>query len=591
MILVAWHVDTWCLATIEHQKPGLPAFAGNDEWCKRSLAPAYCGRDLANDQRHRLSRIDITRNFTRRSKGVSSDAMYFMAQIEKALHAPIQLGAVVICALQWSCLTSNAFASAPKVTAVGAAEYSTFYLAETGVLYSMGAGNALGELGLNNGGNPAYFATPMSFPAGTVIRQVSGGLHQSLALDSNGDVWVWGAFLSAGNPPGGGSSNRSVPYKVLSDNLGNAFGNVSTIYAGATINAAIKSDGSLWIWGDAAGGWLANGQNGAWTEYPTRVNLAGPVKQFSQSYAATALLQDGSVYSWGGGGGYQSRRDLGLPYAGIDLIDYSLPQRVNFPAGAPPMVAMAVSGAGARVFLSNDGQLFGYGYHGELLGQGTGASNVAVNLATPKRIDGDLAITIPVNGPVRKIAASNTAFFAILNDASLWAWGDAAQGEVGNGQGMNWALAYNCQSLGTCGISNPGGGGGPYKSSWGVAEVLVRQATRLLPGVAVDQVFAGNAAAYYAYAIDSNQRLYSWGRNKTGNLGNGVYAATSTQAANLPNSWDVTTATPVSPLTMTTYRCVPSPFCLNYPADQSCRYTQSDGICPASVSLLIDGFE
>jgi len=100
--------------------------------------------------------------------------------------------------------------------------------------------------------------------------------------------------------------------------------------------------------------------------------------------------------------------------------------------------------------------------------------------------------------------------------------------------------------------------------------LLVATAVHIAPGVHnFTRLFTGPADVFYAYALTADGQLYSWGRNKTGALGNGVYPMNSQQAATYPNSWDVTTPTRVSPMTATD-KPVSSPECVQNPGAASC---------------------
>jgi alpha-tubulin suppressor-like RCC1 family protein len=85
---------------------------------------------------------------------------------------------------------------------------------------------------------------------------------------------------------------------------------------------------------------------------------------------------------------------------------------------------------------------------------------------------------------------------------------------------------------------------------------MVYAPVQIVPGVSnFSQIFANTAYDFYVYALTADGKLYSWGRNKTGTLGNGVYpmaadgnpGTASNISANHPNSWDVPTATLVTP--------------------------------------------
>ena len=410
------------------------------------------------------------------------------------------------------------------------------------------------------------------------FTDVQGGLHQAIALDTAGSVWTWGVFLTSpsGHDPGSGSTDASTPYKITQDANGNAFNHVIKVHASQVVDAAIKDDGTLWIWGDASGGLLADGTDADWVAYPTQVNLpvATGVKiiQISIGYAtAVALGSDGSVWTWGSGGSaaspptntYQAQRDLGISNTSAD---YKVAHQVAFPTSAGKIVDIVSGCSYFHLALDINGQLYGWGYHAELLGLGTGGYGVTKTQLTPVALNTQLGFT----QAVAKISASYASVHAILADGTLWGWGDAAQGEVGNGQELDYANNPYA--------SNSGSSGGAYRWDWGVGEKLVMQPVQLMSSVGCfTDVFSGSAMIFYSYALDCNGNLYSWGRNKTNNLGNGVYpqlpggAYSGGITANLPNSWDVPLITLINPFALTAAIPTNSPYCVAHPTDSQCH--------------------
>ena len=78
----------------------------------------------------------------------------------------------------------------------------------------------------------------------TDIIQVAVGDNHSVALDANGDVWVWGnnSKYQLGN---GTTVNSSVPVKMTT------VSGIVNISAAGNYTLAVKNDGTLWSWGEA----------------------------------------------------------------------------------------------------------------------------------------------------------------------------------------------------------------------------------------------------------------------------------------------------------------------------------------------------
>src|SRR5574340_374357 len=113
--------------------------------------------------------------------------------------------------------------------------------------------NDAGALGItttgNCNGNPCS-TTPEQISNLTNIVTLSGGNSDTLALKSDGTVWSWGynQFGEIGN----GTASLSIPNPVQVTGLAN----VTAIAAGFEHSLAVKTDGTVWAWGDDAGGEL-----------------------------------------------------------------------------------------------------------------------------------------------------------------------------------------------------------------------------------------------------------------------------------------------------------------------------------------------
>lgn len=121
--------------------------------------------------------------------------------------------------------------------------------------------NDFGQLGngtINTTGckcNP----TPGAVSGLTNVIAVSGGANHSLALKSDGTVWAWGLNSNA-QLGDGTTTNRLTPVQVrIGIGGSNYINDIIAIDAGGYHNLALKSDGTVWAWGDNNSGQIGDG--------------------------------------------------------------------------------------------------------------------------------------------------------------------------------------------------------------------------------------------------------------------------------------------------------------------------------------------
>ena len=94
------------------------------------------------------------------------------------------------------------------------------------------------------------FAADVNEAVSVGAKEVSLGNKHSAAIKEDGSLWMWG-WNDNGQLGDGTTTNTSTPIKILED--------VKEVSLGQGYSAAIKEDGSLWMWGQNDYGQLGDG--------------------------------------------------------------------------------------------------------------------------------------------------------------------------------------------------------------------------------------------------------------------------------------------------------------------------------------------
>ncbi|NBU70778.1 MAG: hypothetical protein EBS53_04910 [Bacteroidetes bacterium] len=177
---------------------------------------------------------------------------------------------------------------------------STIAIKTNGTLWVAGRSD-YGQLGQNN---TQSRSSPTQLGALTTWASASAGGNFNMAIKTDGTLWGWGNNIH-GNLGNSNNTNMSSPVQV------GALTNWSSISASAHAYMhclAIKTDGSLWSWGNNNNGQLGR-NNTINVNSPNQIGALTTWSQVTTGRSMSAAIKtDGTLWVWGN----NSRGQLGL---------------------------------------------------------------------------------------------------------------------------------------------------------------------------------------------------------------------------------------------------------------------------------------
>ena len=431
---------------------------------------------------------------------------------------------------------------------------SSLALSSEGKVYSWGA-NDQGQLGngtTTDSNLPVEVKVEGTPMAGKKIVQTAIGVTHSMALDSEGNIYAWG-WGGEGQLGDGANDNSNVPVLVKKENTGLEHKTIKKVMAGGMFSMVLTSDGSLYSWGKNNYGQIGDGTtnnyNLAVAVKTERTPMAGKtVIDFSISNEHTvALTSDGQIYAWG-------RNESGQLGNGTNTAS-TLPVAVKTEgtpfAGKKAVQVVAGGWEGAHsLALGTDGTVYSWGrnFNGQLGDQTTNDTTIVTfakinfnSSPTPPlkamAISGESSAEVRWSTPIFNGTFTISDYVIQYRETGTNTWSEVTASGSDTSKQITGLTNEKVYQFRVAAKTNVGVGdyssivlAMPHKKptitsvtpvigpTEGNQEITINGTDFALKTNKLNQV---SACANCSIALSMDGKVFSWGWNQNGDLGNG----------------------------------------------------------------------
>lgn len=370
-----------------------------------------------------------------------------------------------------------------NIVQVGATEYASWYLDESGDMYVVGYDNRNGIFGNGTTNVQTSQFIKIEFPEENVnIVKFSATYSGVVALDSNGKVWAWGNNSDGKLATGSSSSTAYTPTYVADGIKDIACSGNSTLW--------LTNDGYVWSFGHTPGNGTSTAAYGRTSPIMSLIESGVKVEKLAElsgdsSYdAAVGIIDtDGKVWTWGDDRslvGMNTSASVNTPVCISDVTDLNgvVIKDLLF----TDIFAMA---------LDSNGEIWLWGYASDVLTLIGGSSNVPVKVSS----------SYFGNSKITSIGGSTNVATVIDEKGRVWTWGEGSYGKLGNGT----------------------------KESSSTPICISDNENEMLYNIKIKDIAVGRYNNNHVVAVDTQNRLWAWGGDsRYGQAGTSVNGQNST---------------------------------------------------------------